>query len=163
MKRKLFIGCCVAGWLFSGCASLSPWGRHDRPVAKKSVSKSGTKTPSTNPPEKPAIPLETKRPEPLQYAKAGVARQTASSEVLEQGLDALQHKEYPRALQLFQEAVTIDGNNGAAYYYLAKTYFALRQPERIQGLLERADALLAGDVAWQERIAEFRRQLQGTI
>lgn len=130
------------------------------PVPAKPAISAETGAPVLAAPTTPNIPLETKKPAALQLA---APQRAASQQVLIQGLGALQRKEYQRALQLFQEAVTIDGANGEAYYYLAKTYFALQQSDRVLGLLERADALIGDDPEWADRIAAFRRQLQGTI
>lgn len=105
------------------------------------------------------IPLETKKPEGQDLATVSTPARLASNEVVAEGLASLKAGQFERALQSFQEATTLDGSNGVAYYYLARTHFTMGHVEQAAGILDRAEALLAQSEEWSLRIAAFREEL----
>lgn len=103
---------------------------------------------------------EVIRPTAPQFAAARTPQRLASAEIVEKGKQLLARREWDKALQLFQEAITVDGTNGIAYYYLARTRFALHQYVEAMGLLDRAESLLADSPDWMATVGELRAQIR---
>lgn len=108
----------------------------------------------------PSIPLEVKRPERQNLATISSPKRQASHEVVQRGVKELSAGQVARAVQTFQEAATIDGSNGVAYYYLARAHYQLGQPERAMGMLERAESLLGDADDWLLKIEGLRETIR---
>lgn len=106
------------------------------------------------------VEKEVKRPDGNQFATAGTPERSASMEMVAKGKVHLGSNKYDKALGVFQEAVVVDGTNGIAYYYLAKTRFYLSQFEEALGILDKADALLGTSEEWAEAIQMLRTQIR---
>ncbi len=104
--------------------------------------------------------METKRPDAPVLAKSDSPQRIASLQVVAHGKEQLAQKQYESALQLFQEACTLDGSNGIAYYYLARTHYALGNYTQAGGLLDRAETLLGDSDNWIASIHALREAMQ---
>lgn len=109
------------------------------------------------------IPLEVKKPEGENLALTTSPQRTASLEVVAQGRGQLERGDRERAVQSFQEAITLDGTNGIAYYYLARTHYELGYAEQAMGLLERAESLLADADDWLVSIEALRETIRTRV
>lgn len=157
MKKTVYFFAVL--FLLEGCAGL----REARPI--KPVRSQPSMTAKPGEPVKEISPTtgvqrEVVRLQGPQYAAVRSPQRLASMEIVERGRVAMARREWDKALQSFQEAVTVDGTNGIAYYYLAKTRYELRQPAQAMGLLERAEALLGDSAEWLENVAELRAMIQ---
>lgn len=101
-----------------------------------------------------------KRPSDDNLAMASNPARNASMNIANKGKVALNANELERALSFFREAVIIDGTNGIAYYYMAKTRFLLKQYEEALGILDKAETLLASNDDWIETISILRVQIR---
>ncbi len=106
------------------------------------------------------IPLEVKKPEGENLALQTSPQRRASMDVVTQGQGYLARGEREHAVQAFQEAITLDGTNGVAYYYLARTHYELGHLEQAMGLLDRAETLLADAEDWLVSIEALRETIQ---
>lgn len=122
---------------------------------QKTPEKTSEKTPTG-----PAVQKDVIRPATPE-AVTTPAR-TASLRVVERGKTQLASNDIDRAAVSFREAVNIDSSNGVAYYYLALAESKRNQSAIALGLLDKAEALLAGDSQWMTRVDELRSQLGGT-
>ena len=78
----------------------------------------------------------------LGMASAAWAQVPSESDVyVDRGILAFDAKQYPDALQAFQEALRLNPENVNALYYAGLTYFALEQYGAAQGVLEQARSL----------------------
>lgn len=105
------------------------------------------------------VELQVKQPEAAVITANSPQRQ-ASIQVVVQGKQFLTRQDFEKALQLFQEAVTLDGSNGVAYYYIARTQYELGQYNHAMGVLDRAEALLAESQEWQMSIQALREAIR---
>lgn len=90
--------------------------------------------------------------------EVGPERQ-ASERLVEKGRALMENGQCERAAALFRDAVGVDTTNGHAYYYLAVAQAELGHPDVALGLLDKAEALLAHEELWAEKIDELRREL----
>ncbi|MBI2346785.1 MAG: tetratricopeptide repeat protein [Deltaproteobacteria bacterium] len=133
----------------AGCAEL----RGSRP-AKRPGQPTVTKPQQVVSPD--GVEREIIRPVSPQLASLKTPQRLASLEIVERGKAFLARREFDKALQMFQEAVTVDGTNGIAYYYLARVRYELRQWPEAMGLLERAESLLGDSPEWLANVEELR-------
>jgi tetratricopeptide (TPR) repeat protein len=106
------------------------------------------------------IPLEVKRPEGVDMAAATTPKRMASQQLVDNGKIELMSGDLEKAVQTFQEAVTIDGSHGVAYYYLARAHYQLGHLEQAMGLLERAEALLNDSQDWVMTVEALREMIR---
>ena len=109
------------------------------------------------------VQREVVRLQQPQLASLRSPQRAASLQIVERGKGHLSRREYDKALQAFQEAATVDGTNGIAYYYLAKARYELRQPVEAMGLLERAESLLGDSAEWLDNVTQLRAMIQETV
>lgn len=128
-------------------------------VVRRNAPTTSTNPQTTNAPVS-NIPLEVKRPERTNLATISSPKRQASHEVVQRGTKELAAGHVARAVQSFQEAVTIDGSNGVAYYYLAQAHYKLGDHERAIGLLERAESLLGDADDWLLKIEGLRETIR---
>lgn len=105
---------------------------------------------------------------PTQQAPVGIEGQVegedesperqASNALIEQGQVSFERGLYDQAAASFQEAVTVDAGNGAAYYWLALTNIRSGEYGEAEGLIEKALTLLSKRPEWAERLEELQRE-----
>lgn len=137
----LFLVCALI--LMNGCAT-----------SHKKKTKKPRKPPAQTTPE------TRKPPVPSGGEENGAAR-TASNVLVEDGRKAMNQGSFDHAADLFQEAVTIDPHNGAAYYHLASA--KLKSGDRdVSDLIEKARSLLANDADWISRLDALEEEAKQT-
>ena len=97
----------------------------------------------------------------LWMASAAFPQVPSESDVyVDRGILAFDAKNYPEALQAFQEALRLNPENVNALYYSGLTYFAQEQYSAAQGAFEQARALAPNDVdvAYQLGVTYFTGQ-----
>lgn len=140
-------------------SALSSCAWYERQVAKQQPHRERTKV--VRAPDGERVAIRTKRPDtqPQEIAATQSPKRQASMDVVTNGLEYLQIGDMAAAVQSFQSAATLDGSNGVAYYYLARTHYAMGNTRRAGGILDRAESLLSSSDDWQLRIAAFREEL----
>jgi Tfp pilus assembly protein PilF len=98
------------------------------------------------------------RPPVVETPKAGPER-NASNHLIIEGQQYLKLGMYGQAAYNFQEAINVDPNNGAAFYYLAYTKYRGGEYERVPILLDRAASLLKGK-EWDEKIEKLENSVR---
>lgn len=86
------------------------------------------------------------------------AERMASEAIVDDGQRAFNHGLYDNAADLFQQAVTVDPTNGAAYYYLALVRVRTGEYGEAEGLIEKADQLLGAKSDWTLKLEELKRE-----
>lgn len=89
-------------------------------------------------------------------------QRAASNALVDNGNQALDQGQHDRAIDLFQEAVSVDPTNGAGYYYLALVKSRTGEYGGAWGYLEKAQSLLLGQAAWAPKLEELRKELSQT-
>lgn len=84
-------------------------------------------------------------------------QRAASNALIDDGEKTFAQGRYDAAADLFQQAVTVDPTNGAAYYHLALAKVRSGEYGEAEGLIEKADQLLGGKAEWAERLEELKR------
>ncbi len=84
-------------------------------------------------------------------------QRAASNALIDDGEKAFAQGRYDSAADLFQQAVTVDPTNGAAYYHLALAKTRSGEYGEAEGLIEKADQLLGGKPEWVEKLEELKR------
>jgi tetratricopeptide (TPR) repeat protein len=79
-------------------------------------------------------------------------RRMASLHLTEKGKGELEQGELKKAMDRFEKAIGLDAGNGAAYYYFAEARFRQNEFQQSLTLLNRAEALVAGDSGWLIRV-----------
>lgn len=161
MNRVRYIKSLSAFLLFLCAAPGCAW--YEKTASQQRQPRQGTSNTVIVQGPKGKIPLEVKKPEGENLALATSPQRTASLEVVTQGRGQLERGDRERAVQSFQEAITLDGTNGIAYYYLARTHYELGQSEQAMGLLERAESLLADADDWLVSIEALRETIRTRV
>ena len=141
-----FLILCLSFFVVS-CAKQSPnkkISHKPTPTEKKEESK-----PVEQVPIKPAPPVPA----------AINPKREASQKIVEAGVGYLDHGEVDRASQAFQEAINVDGDNGVAYFYLAKVKDISKDYDDALSLLERASDLLNGNRDWEDAILNLKTHI----
>ena len=133
-----WISLLIVGAMLSGCAAYERAATMRREGSETKVVQG----------EKGKVELEVKKPQGTDLARISSPRRSASLEVVARGKEMMQRGAFDQALQTFQEAATLDGSNGIAYYYIARTHYELMNFEQAMGILDRAESLLAHSAAW---------------
>lgn len=147
----------VAGLLFT--AGCSP----KRPPVKRFKQKPPVQKIEREKTSVPGVKKEVIRKESASSVYATTPKSRASSKMVETGRGHLAAGNFSDAERVFQDAVNVDPNNGIAYYYLAKTKFELGQFVPANGLLDKAEALLAGSEEWTEAVEVLREMIKEQI
>lgn len=79
--------------------------------------------------------------------------------LVDRGGAQLNSDDYELAAATFRDAINVDSTNGVAYYYLAKANALLGESEAAVGILDKAEALLAGDEVWLRRVNGLRVEI----
>jgi len=103
---------------------------------------------------KPGEPVPSKKGEPLS------PRREASQRIVHLGEGYLEKNEFDKAIQIFQEAINVDSENGIAYFYLAKALHKTQAYDDAYGLLERAQVLLVDDPEWSRQVADLKAVIE---
>lgn len=109
---------------------------------------------------KPAAGAEILATQRQNLATISTPKRVASQEVVERGVKELQTNRAQNAVQTFQDAISIDGTNGAAYFYLAKAHYQLGSYERALAMLDRASALLGDANEWMSKIDNLKATVE---
>ncbi|OGQ26180.1 MAG: hypothetical protein A3F89_07160 [Deltaproteobacteria bacterium RIFCSPLOWO2_12_FULL_50_11] len=99
------------------------------------------------------------KPPVVESPRPGPERE-ASNHLLDEGKKYLDFGMYNQAAYSFQEAISIDPNNGEAFYYLASTKYREGEYGRVPSLLDRASLLLQGNEEWGKKIQELKDSLR---
>ena len=86
------------------------------------------------------------------------AERMASNALVDDGERVFTSGRYDSAADLFQQAVTVDPTNGAAYYYLALTKTKSGEYGEAEGLIDKADQLLRSNPEWTDKLEELKRE-----
>ncbi|HEX5037145.1 MAG TPA: tetratricopeptide repeat protein [bacterium] len=86
------------------------------------------------------------------------AERMASNAIVDDGTQAFRYGRYDAAADLFQQAVTVDPTNGAAYYHLALAKMRSGEYGDAEGLIEKADQLLGANPDWVLKLEELKRE-----
>lgn len=149
MRRSLTILLIVAS---AGCATFP-----GKQSTKTSTAKPGTVS-TVKPPDAP--PREVMKPTTTDYAAVQSPKRQVSQQLVGQAKVFLDNKDYDRARQRLEEAVTIDPTNGSAYYHLAVVYYNLRDYPKALGFLDQAESLFHSSPEWVETIQKFRELMR---
>lgn len=121
--------------------------------------RSTTTTTKTNLPGY-SIERETMKPDQQNLAMIRSPKRDASLQVAELGRQQLAENKFEQAMKTFEEAITIDPSNGAAYYYLSRTHLLVGDTDKASGILDKAEELLAGDNNWLALCADLRNAIE---
>lgn len=124
---------------------------------KTSTTKTGTVT-TVKPPDAP--PREVMKPTTTDYAAVQSPKRQVSQQLVGQAKVFLDNKDYDRARQRLEDAVTIDPTNGSAYYHLAVVYYNLHDTPKALGFLDQAESLFHSSPEWVETIQKFRELMR---
>lgn len=128
---------------------------------KQSTTRPGTQKPTSSVvPQAPAVPRETMKPESTDYATVQSPKRQVSTQLVAQGKEFLEKKDYDHARSRLEEAVSVDPTNGSAYYHLAVVYYNLHDFPKALGFLDQAETLLHTSPEWMETILKFREQIR---
>jgi len=83
----------------------------------------------------------------------------ASIKLVEEGRQLLAGENAEAAQGAFQQAITVDPNNGLAYYYLARARFELGEYQNADGVLDKAEDLLEASPEWMEAVSTLRQMI----
>lgn len=139
----------------TSCATFPGRQEPKHPGTKKPA---GTGTAAT--PQAPFIPRETMKPETTNYATVQSPKRQVSTQLVAQGKEFLDKKDFDHARSRLEEAVSVDPTNGAAYYHLAVVYYNLHDFPKALGFLDQADTLLHTSPEWVATIQKFREQMR---
>ena len=84
----------------------------------------------------------------------------ASNHLLQQGQIASNQGRYDQAADLFQEAISVDSSNGAAYYEMAQVRTHSGEYGDAWGFVEKAEALLGDSPEWAERLEKLKQDIK---
>jgi len=109
-------------------------------------------------PERPKVP-EDAHGTPVGASDDELTPQRAASNALiDDGEKAFAQGRYDASADLFQQAVTVDPTNGAAYYHLALAKTRSGEYGEAEGLIEKAEQLLGSDPEWALKLEELKRE-----
>lgn len=74
----------------------------------------------------------------------GRVKEKRSSVFLREGIAAYNNGDYEKAISKFEEALKFSPDNPEIYYWEGKTYFAMRQMAKAEGVLRKALGLKPG-------------------
>lgn len=139
----------------AACAPKAPPGKRPGPTVKKPTT---TTTPAT-PPKPVATPEITRTNAKPSTADAMTPKRQASLRLVERGQTLMEQGQKEQAAAAFRDAVTVDGTNGIAYYYLASAKAAQGEKALALGLLDKAEALMGADPEWMLKINDLRASM----
>lgn len=88
------------------------------------------------------------------------SQRRASQTLVDKGLMEYRAGELDQAMHYFQDAITVDGQNGAAYYYAAQVCLEEDNTADAAGFLDKAEVLFSDDEEWLEKIAKLRELME---
>lgn len=110
--------------------------------------------PEAKPPEE-----KFRRPEIVHPEDETTPERQAAAELTNDGIAALQDEDWEEAEWHFQESIRIAPSYGPAYYWLARTKFALEEMTQAWNLLDKAELLIGQDPEWLDRIDQLREAI----
>lgn len=131
-----------------------------QPARKQPPASARVKSQDVTPSQAPAVPRETMRPESTDYASVQTPKRQVSTQLVTQGKEYLDKKDYDHARGRLEEAIVVDPTNGSAYYHLAVVYYNLNDFPKALGFLDQAETLLHNSPEWMETIQKFREMLR---
>jgi tetratricopeptide (TPR) repeat protein len=130
--------------LMGGCAS--PFGRSS-PAPPRAEGKPGgvpTAPAPADPGAVPSPPSPQPRVVPPRQSKPSAAM-VASAQWVEEGISAIDVGDYQRAVAVLERAISVEPNNGRAFYYYGLAMGEGGSPGYAVTLLRKAEILLRGD------------------
>jgi tetratricopeptide (TPR) repeat protein len=122
---------CLLSIGLAGCVKQTP-------VEKSVESREGI---SRTEPEQPAEPA---RPSP---------RALASLKLTDQGRRLIEAGEADKAIQVLEQAISLNPTNGQNYYYLSEAWLLKGFAPEARGFNDLAESHLKGDKDWEKRVA----------
>jgi Flp pilus assembly protein TadD len=131
------------GYLFVlllwGCAtSPSPSTPTTPPVGQRSGGPAATPAPPTPPPPGAPVVVRPREQPPS-------ATMVASAQWVEEASSAIDSGDYDRATSLLERAISVEPNNGRAFYYYGLAMGERGRPASALSLLQKAEILLQGN------------------
>lgn len=108
------------------------------------------------------IPPGSRRPRDASSDDPATPQRLASNALIENGNKALNQGQHDRAVDFFQEAVSVDATNGAGYYYLALVKSRTGEYGGAWDYLEKAQSLLSGQEEWTLKLEDLKKELNQT-
>jgi Tfp pilus assembly protein PilF len=130
IKGRLCLVLLLIMGLLWGCAS---------PVARAPTA------PSAPPPAPPPPPAPSARRVPPARPPQATPAMVASAQWVQEGIRALEAGDYNRATTLLERAISVEPNNGQAFYYYGLAMGEAGDPRAAVNLLRKAEILLRGD------------------
>jgi Tetratricopeptide repeat len=124
-----------------GCAS--PFGRSS-PTPPRGEGRPGETPAPADPSALPSPPAPQPRVVPPRQAKPSAAM-VASAQWVEEGMRAIDAGDYQRAIATLERAISVEPNNGQAFYYYGLAMGEGGNPGNAITLLRKAEILLRGD------------------
>ena len=128
---------CLAIIVLAGCVKQTP-------VEKSVESREGI---SRTEPEQPAEPA---RPSP---------RALASLKLTDQGRRLIEAGEADKAIQVLEQAISLNPTNGQNYYYLSEAWLLKGFAPEARGFNDLAESHLKGDQDWEKRVARQAKRI----
>jgi tetratricopeptide (TPR) repeat protein len=108
------------------------------------------------PVEKPgAVPEKIAREEPEQPAESArpSPRALASLKLTDQGRRLIEAGEADKAIQVLEQAISLNPTSGRNYYYLSEAWLLKGFAPEARGFNDLAESHLKGDQDWEKRVA----------
>ncbi len=108
------------------------------------------------PVEKPgAVPEKIAREEPEQPAESArpSPRALASLKLTDQGRRLIEAGEADKAIQVLEQAISLNPTSGQNYYYLSEAWLLKGFAPEARGFNDLAESHLKGDQDWEKRVA----------
>lgn len=132
-----FLGCLLILLLW-GCATPPPPSPTPPQVSERSGSPAATSTPQTAPSPNAPTAMRPREQPPA-------ATMVASAQWVEEASRAIDIGDYDRATSLLERAISVEPNNGHAFYYYGLAMGERGRPGAALSLLQKAEILLQGD------------------
>ena len=128
---------CLAIIVLAGCVK-------ERPVEKPGA------VPEKITREEPEQPAEPARPSP---------RALASLKLTDQGRRLIEAGEADKAIQVLEQAISLNPTSGQNYYYLSEAWLLKGFAPEARGFNDLAESHLKGDQDWEKRVARQAKRI----
>jgi tetratricopeptide (TPR) repeat protein len=151
----LTVAACASTTTRSSRVTVAPVPHEDRPPVE--VARARPPAPPT--PSRPAATRADDGPLTAKIDANTPAGRSAALRLTEEGRRRLAAGDAPRAIELFEHAITVDARVPYAYYFLAKAHAATKHSGLAHRFLDRAEQKFGGEPYWQSEVHELRGQL----